>query len=425
MRSNKAAVTSPRVEAAIAAVMKRYPGQTKGALARYFEAVHQELAPLARTLELETIALREQLEIQASQFQAQRSTPQAEQRCTGTPDGQKAPDAGNVNPQTASRLSRGKVIPIQPQQDPEQDGLVPLPEKMPASIYRHETLGDLYDRLAVHSYAVGYALQCLAAMPRPRPGLTAEHRLLLENAIAALDAGVEPGSEHANDLRYVLTNTAAKPKNCQTGWADICAAATQDNVTCPADSCDIDDGVRKLIQADAAQATLNEAAVRELATEHCHSVSSNGDDQECETAWEFTDDSLLDFTRALLRLADSDTSAPATPGAAIDAEDAMARVEALFKNRLTPFGMLVRALRIAANTTLHEMARHMVMSSADVSSLEVGRKEVTPDHVGAAAKFFYRYGIDTLSPLTAALQANGEALANPGTAQQKTDASHG
>lgn len=45
--------TTPRTEACIEAVMKRYPGISPAALARYFEAVHQELGPLARDLERE------------------------------------------------------------------------------------------------------------------------------------------------------------------------------------------------------------------------------------------------------------------------------------------------------------------------------------------------------------------------------------
>ncbi|WP_199031321.1 hypothetical protein [Ralstonia sp. ASV6] len=46
---------------------------------------------------------------------------------------------------------------------PGEDGLVPLPERMPASVLKHGTLGELYDRLSVHKFAVGYALVCLAA----------------------------------------------------------------------------------------------------------------------------------------------------------------------------------------------------------------------------------------------------------------------
>ncbi len=52
---------TPRVEACIDAVMKVYPGTTKAAQARYYEAVHQELAPLARRLELELIEARDAL----------------------------------------------------------------------------------------------------------------------------------------------------------------------------------------------------------------------------------------------------------------------------------------------------------------------------------------------------------------------------
>lgn len=51
----------------------------------------------------------------------------------------------------------------QQQAEPILGGLVALPEKMPASIYRHETLGELYDRLAVHKYAISYANKCLLA----------------------------------------------------------------------------------------------------------------------------------------------------------------------------------------------------------------------------------------------------------------------
>jgi hypothetical protein len=36
----------------------------------------------------------------------------------------------------------------------------------------------------------------------------------------------------------------AAPKDCQHGFADICAAGARDGVVCPADSCDIDDGIR-------------------------------------------------------------------------------------------------------------------------------------------------------------------------------------
>lgn len=49
---------SPRVEACIAGVMRRFPGQSVTSSARFFEAVHQELAPLARALERELSAIK-------------------------------------------------------------------------------------------------------------------------------------------------------------------------------------------------------------------------------------------------------------------------------------------------------------------------------------------------------------------------------
>lgn len=58
---------SPQVDACIAAVMAQHPGQTPRTLAVYFEAVHQELAPLARQLELENSQLRAQLGFKAGQ----------------------------------------------------------------------------------------------------------------------------------------------------------------------------------------------------------------------------------------------------------------------------------------------------------------------------------------------------------------------
>jgi hypothetical protein len=58
---------SPRTDALIAKVMADYPTDhlaprsVKAALAKYFEAVHQELAPLCRELEAENLALRDRL----------------------------------------------------------------------------------------------------------------------------------------------------------------------------------------------------------------------------------------------------------------------------------------------------------------------------------------------------------------------------
>lgn len=48
------------------------------------------------------------------------------------------------------------VLPLNTDNAQQEDWLQPLPQKMPASIYRHPALGELYDHLAVQMYAVGY-----------------------------------------------------------------------------------------------------------------------------------------------------------------------------------------------------------------------------------------------------------------------------
>lgn len=51
------------VDALIERVMQEHPGQSAAAQARYYEAVHQELAPLARELEAEVNRLRKRLQV--------------------------------------------------------------------------------------------------------------------------------------------------------------------------------------------------------------------------------------------------------------------------------------------------------------------------------------------------------------------------
>ena len=49
---------TPRVEAVIDQVMAKHPNIGPGAQAKYYEEVHQQLAPLARELEREVEAWR-------------------------------------------------------------------------------------------------------------------------------------------------------------------------------------------------------------------------------------------------------------------------------------------------------------------------------------------------------------------------------
>jgi hypothetical protein len=57
-------MTTPRTEAVIVKVMAEYPGESPKELAKYYEAVHQEIAPLCRELEREVATLKAQLATQ-------------------------------------------------------------------------------------------------------------------------------------------------------------------------------------------------------------------------------------------------------------------------------------------------------------------------------------------------------------------------
>lgn len=66
---------SPRTDLLIAQVMEKYPGQTPAAQARYFEAVHQEIAPLCRELEREVTQLKDEVKSLKHQLALQYAGP--------------------------------------------------------------------------------------------------------------------------------------------------------------------------------------------------------------------------------------------------------------------------------------------------------------------------------------------------------------
>ncbi|KVX46865.1 hypothetical protein WT31_21520 [Burkholderia territorii] len=77
-------------------------------------------------------------------------------------------------------------------------------------------------------------------------------------------------------------------------------------------------------------------------------------------------------------------------------------------NPLTPYGMLVRALRIVSGTTLMDMAQHLGRGPAELSAIEFGRKPVRDADVVDAAHFFACAGIQsTTHALTIAARAQG------------------
>ncbi|WP_249179244.1 helix-turn-helix domain-containing protein [Burkholderia cenocepacia] len=75
-------------------------------------------------------------------------------------------------------------------------------------------------------------------------------------------------------------------------------------------------------------------------------------------------------------------------------------------NPLTPYGMLVRALRIVSGTTLMEMAKALLTTPAKLSAMEFGRTPVTPEFAFDVSAYFDALGVPhTASALRAAIEA--------------------
>ncbi|MFP3652252.1 MULTISPECIES: DUF551 domain-containing protein [Burkholderia] len=67
-------------------------------------------------------------------------------------------------------------------------------------------------------------------------------------------------------------------------------------------------------------------------------------------------------------------------------------------NPLTPYGMLVRALRIVAQTSLYDMGQALLLSPAKLSAMEFGRESVTPEIVREVGTYFESLGIHNMRP---------------------------
>ncbi len=84
----------------------------------------------------------------------------------------------------------------------DEIGLVPLPERMPVAVFKHATLGELYDRLTMHKFAVGYALVSLAAKERQRVEPGADERAAWEYSFIHSSATGRPDEKVGPCLTY-------------------------------------------------------------------------------------------------------------------------------------------------------------------------------------------------------------------------------
>jgi len=78
------------------------------------------------------------------------------------------------------------------------------------------------------------------------------------------------------------------------------------------------------------------------------------------------------------------------------------------KSPLAPIGLLIRALRCIAGTTLMEMSRELGMTPAELSSLEMGRKHVTLWEARGVVGFFASKGMPVDIRLLKAAMRAGE-----------------
>ncbi|MCA8250517.1 helix-turn-helix domain-containing protein [Burkholderia multivorans] len=91
--------------------------------------------------------------------------------------------------------------------------------------------------------------------------------------------------------------------------------------------------------------------------------------------------------------------------AALEAAAADKREEPSLTNPLTPYGLLVRALRIVAGITLMDMATALLTTPAKLSAMEFGRAPVTPEFAFDVSAYFDALGVPhTASALRAAIE---------------------
>ncbi|WP_303909472.1 helix-turn-helix domain-containing protein [Thiohalomonas denitrificans] len=80
---------------------------------------------------------------------------------------------------------------------------------------------------------------------------------------------------------------------------------------------------------------------------------------------------------------------------------------------LTPYGRLVRQLRIEGDILTVEMAKALKVSASYLSALETGRKNLTDSFVERVAEFFEKKGLGTEQLYTAADQSKSVVKIHP------------
>lgn len=138
-----------------------------------------------------------------------------------------------------------------------------------------EELASACGLYGVRKAAAAYAREVIALLARQPAAIDKQEARDAFDAWNDSQTALEfDDAEAENHARFIFTagynaaplaNEASKPavRNCQTGWADFCLMAKHDGVTCPSESCDIDDGIRAAPSVEQDDPTDYEALERE------------------------------------------------------------------------------------------------------------------------------------------------------------------
>jgi hypothetical protein len=180
----------------------------------------------------------------------------------------------------------------------------------------------------------------------------------------------------------------------------------------------ISDAINGLFSDDEFMALFDKPATPPA--ESAQPAAITAGDAECSfVVWWAHNRSKFTTARQAARAAMLDAILPAAPQAAqaapVDAEP----VPSLW-NPLTPYGLLIRALRVLANTTMYDMANELGIPPSALSAMEFGTRPVTEKEAQEIAQFFIRLGI----PLDPGLIGEALRISNALTAS-KQGGNHG
>ncbi|WP_236658650.1 hypothetical protein [Burkholderia thailandensis] len=243
-------------------------------------------------------------------------------------------------------------------------------------------------------------------LAEPHTGMRVDYSGLLKQARHALKLGMQDtgSAEMLRQLQNHLTELGQR-------WYAGDTAVVDELLQLYCVEKDARDALAAAPQPAQADARVGlTAAARATIMDACQSISRNADGVKagCAIGDEWPDAEDKAFYDAELQLLARLVALLNDPGQPEPRAEVTGEQPSL-TNPLTPYGMLVRALRIVAGTTLMDMAQHLGRGPAELSAIEFGRKPVRDADIADAAHFFACAGIQsTTHALTIAARAGGQ-----------------